>query len=181
MFQNINNKFIIILFFVLAFLERTFFDLGSNVELVTLAMLLASTYLTRNTALKLTFILMAATDLILGNTRIFVFTWTGFLFPIFPLSKSIFHHPSSIIKPVFYGIGANLFFYLWTNLGVWLLDTWGMYPKTFPGLLQCYYMALPFLKMQLLSTLLFVPLGFWIYHKFGYWLLNIKPFRVYNT
>jgi hypothetical protein len=56
------------------------------------------------------------------------------------------------------GLSANLFFYLWTNFGVWLLS--GMYPKTTTGLLMSYVNALPFLRYQLISTLIFIPLGF---------------------
>jgi hypothetical protein len=149
------NIYIYILF-ILAFIERTFFDLGPNVELVTLAMLATSIYLSRSQALKLTFILMAATDLVIGNTNIFLFTWTGFLIPIFAISKL------KKYNPLFLGISSNLFFYIWTNLGVWLLDSWGMYSKDLPGLIHCYINGLPFLKNQLCSTLLFVPLGFFI-------------------
>jgi hypothetical protein len=159
------NLYIYILF-ILAFVERTAFDLGPNVELVTLAMLAASIYLSRSTALKLTFLLMAATDLIIGNTSIFIFTWSGFLLPIFLISKSNFHHQTSIIKATSLGVLSNLFFYFWTNFGVWLLDSWGMYTKDLPGLIHCYVNALPFLRLQLASTLLFVPLGFYLLSRY---------------
>lgn len=56
------------------------------------------------------------------------------------------------------GISSTTFFYLWTNFGVWFLGT--MYPKTSAGLLMSYINALPFLRMQAISTLFFVPLGF---------------------
>lgn len=169
-----NKKIFIYIIFVLAFLERTVFDFGANVELVTLAMLLASVYLSRNTALKLTFLLMVATDLVIGNTRIFLFTWSAFLLPILLFSKSIFHRQPSILKFTSYGIFSNLFFYLWSNFGVWLLDSWNMYPKTLPGLLHCYYMGLPFLRLHLASTLLFIPLGFIAFN----WVLRLKSHLV---
>lgn len=161
----------VLFFFLLAFLERTVFDLGPNVELVTLAMLAASTYLSRNTALKLVFILMAATDLIIGNTNIFIFTWSGFLAPIILIKlisqrtlRSFSEAGLLPIKMTGVGLLSNLFFYTWTNFGVWLLDSWGMYPKTLAGLINCYVNGLPFLKLQLESTLLFVPLGFTLLH-----------------
>jgi len=42
---------------------------------------------------------------------------------------------------------------------VWLLDSWNMYPDDLSGLMMSYVGGLPFLKLQLFSTLLFVPAG----------------------
>jgi len=53
------------------------------------------------------------------------------------------------------GFLSTLFFYLWTNFGWWL--TFGMYEMTVGGLMQCYIAALPFLKNQIFSVLIFVP------------------------
>ena len=188
--NSINNKFItnifIYLIFVLAFIERTVFDLGPNVELVTLSLLLGSIYLSKNTALKLTFLLMAATDLIISNTQIFIFTWSGFLIPVliislFKNSLKIENLKLKIITPIFLGVTSNLFFYLWSNLGVWILDSWGMYSKDLLGLIHCYIMGLPFLRLHLASTIIFVPLGFMLFRKIEHWSLNNEHRKVYNT
>ncbi len=48
---------------------------------------------------------------------------------------------------------ASLFFWLLTNLGVWLSA--GYYPMSVQGLILCYQMALPFLPAQLLSGVAF--------------------------
>lgn len=55
---------------------------------------------------------------------------------------------------------ASLFFYFYTNFGVWFLDAFGMYPKTLTGLIECYVMGLPFLRLNLLGNLLFIPSTF---------------------
>jgi hypothetical protein len=150
------SKYYIYTLFILAFVLRLS-KLVPNMELVTTAMLLSSLYLSTSATLKLTFLLMAATDLVLGNTLIFIFTWSGFLLPIFVLSKLTTNN--SQLKTVFLGLSSNLFFYLWTNFGVWFLDSWAMYPKTLPGLIHCYINGLPFLRPQLASTLLFLPMA----------------------
>jgi len=157
------KKIFIYSLFVLALLERTIFDLGPNFELVTLAMVMASFYLDKKLALILTAILMVFSDLIIGNSNIFIFTWSGFLLPI--LFIGIFKNLklSKIFSGTLAGISSNIFFFIWTNFGVWALDSWGMYPKTPMGLISSYVNGLPFLKYQLVSTLLFVPLGFGIY------------------
>ena len=158
----------IYILFILAIFERTVLDLGPNVELITLAMLAASIYLSRSKAFKLTFLLMAATDLVIGNTTIFVFTWSGFLLPtiLIPIFK-IRGTKLEIIKATGLGVLSNLFFFIWTNFGVWLLDSWSMYSKSIPSLIHCYVNALPFLRLQLASTLLFVPVGFYLLSKYS--------------
>lgn len=143
----------------LALLERVFFDLGPNVELVTLVMLLAAMYLGKKYSSFVVLATLIISDLIIGNSNIAIFTWTGFLIP--GLAIPFFFKKGTGAYNILFGtgagIGANLFFFLWTNFGVWLLSS--MYPNTSLGLVAAYVNGLPFLKMQLLSTLLFVPAG----------------------
>lgn len=157
------RKYFVYLIFFLAFLERVFLDLGPNFELITLAMILSSFYLNTHSSLLFTALLMLASDLIIGNTNIYLFTWSGFLIPIFFMKIFKDIKINKIFSGTLAGISSNLFFFFWTNFGVWALDSWGMYPKTTTGLLHSYINGLPFLKYQLISTLLFVPIGFGIY------------------
>ncbi|SRR4030043_1226173 len=171
------RKIILVILFTLAFLERIVYDLGPNVELVTTVMILVSFYYGKKESFWMVFFIMFFSDLIIGNTNIFIFTWTGFLIPALfsenlinkftNLKSSITYHQSLITKKMsissslaLTGLSSNIFFYLWTNFGVWLLS--GMYPKTAMGLLMSYINALPFLRYQAVSTLLFVPLGFFL-------------------
>lgn len=154
------KKVFIYSLFVLAFIERVWFDLGPNIELVTLATIISAFYLDRKIALILTIGVIAGSDMIIGNSRIFLFTWSGFMLPI--LAINIFKNlkTNRILSATLAGISSNLFFFFWTNFGVWALDSWGMYPNTVLGLLHSYINGIPFLKYQLTSTLFFVPLGF---------------------
>ena len=160
------KKILALVLFILAFSERVFYDLGPNIELVTLAMLVSAAYLGIKHSFYLTLILMFLTDLILGNTNIFIFTWSGFLIPAIVASNIFSKYRTKGIKRVaqgtITGAGANFFFFIWTNFGVWLLDPWGMYEKTTQGFLNSYIMAIPFWKNQLISTLIFVTIGFTI-------------------
>lgn len=171
-YRTLDTKFLFLcLLFLSAFGERILFDFGPNVELVTTAMILASFYYGKKESFWLTFAIIVFSDLVIGNSNIFIFTWSGFLIPalvvggIFkkittynlqPTTKKIF----DVFSLTTLGISSNIFFYLWTNLGVWLLSN--MYPKTAAGLLMSYLNALPFLRYQLTSTLVFVPLGFFL-------------------
>lgn len=145
--------------FILAFAERVWFDLGPNIELITLATIMGALYLTKKETLLLTLLTIAVSDIIIGNSNIFLFTWTGLVLPLLAISLFDKFKKNKIVYSLATGISYNLFFFVWTNLGVWLLDSWGMYPNTALGLIQSYINGLPFLKYQLTSTLFFVPLG----------------------
>src|SRR3989344_4263226 len=82
-----GKKIIFAILFLLAFLERVAFDLGPNFEFVTGAMLLAAAYLGTRYSLTLVLVVMVLSDLTLGNTNIFLFTWSGFLIPALVASK----------------------------------------------------------------------------------------------
>ncbi len=175
------RNILLITLFLAAFLERTVFDLGPNYELLTTAMVLATYFLGGKASFLLTFSVIALTDRIIGNTNIFLFTWSGFLIPaLFAaplLKKLITNHRLQIVnslKLIFTGLSANVFFYLWSNFGVWFLDSWGMYAKNLPGLIRCYINALPFLKNQAVSSLVFIPLGYILIETAFYYLKKLS-------
>jgi len=160
------NKYkfpIFCLLVLLALGERLWWDMGWNVELVTVGVLLSGIYLGKRWAVAFLVIVMGISDLVLGNTNIWWFTWSAFLL------EGVWG------RRVWFGvgtaIGASLWFYLWTNFGVWLLDGWGMYSNDLAGLMQSYVNALPFLKANLLSNLIIVPMGFGVVEG-SKWILN---------
>ena len=100
---------------------------------------------------------MIITDLIIGNTSILLFTWSGFV--IIGIIGYILKSKNSLtIKKaptiIGAGIGGILLYDLWTNFGCWL----GWYPHTTSGLLACYTNAVPFTLWHLLSTTLALTL-----------------------
>jgi hypothetical protein len=64
-----------------------------------------------------------------------------------------------------FGFFGSLIFYLISNFGVWILSD--LYEKNFSGLVTCYFLAVPFFKNTLFSTLIFSYSAF-----FGYKYLN---------
>lgn len=155
-----NKKILLAVLFFLAFSERVFLDLGPNMELMTVTMLIASAYLGTKHSVFLVLSVLFLSDLIIGNTNIFLFTWSGFIIPAIVLANPLKRAKIKVYAGTLFGMGTSLFFYLWTNFGVWLLDTWGMYANDTSGLAMAYINGLPFLKASLVSTILFVPIGF---------------------
>ena len=146
----------------LGVLFRTLWHVAPNVEYVTAASLLAGAYLGRKYAVLVPFLIMVLSDTLIGNTNIFIFTWSGYLLIGLISQIGLIGKTGKIWRATGLGIAASLFFYLYTNFGVWLLDSWEMYPRTLAGLIDCYIMGLPFLKLNLLGNLFFVPVSFGI-------------------
>lgn len=131
-----------------------------NVETLTAASLIGAAYLGKRYAVVLPLLAVAMTDAIIGNTRILIFTWSAWA-AIGLMGLVLRRWTESVSKFTAAATGVSMastfFFFLWTNFGVWLMD--GMYPPTRAGLLQSYVMGLPFLKFQILGSLMIVPIA----------------------
>lgn len=125
--------------------------------------------------------IMLISDIYLGNTYIFLFTWSGFTFVGllgYALRNKVSYTPKFILSLTGTGILGVLVYDLWTNFGWWLGP---FYPHTVEGLALCYLMALPFTLGHLISTLVVVPLvsipAVYIY-KYGLPKVDISISRV---
>jgi hypothetical protein len=153
------------IYIVWGVLSRTVFHLGPNVEFVT-AIAISSGLLMKNKmlAFAVPVVVMFISDLFIGNSNIFIFTWSGFIFPVvlgFMISKILKKTAEKKYLKLtslscLSGISSGLIFFLWTNFGHWL--TTNMYTKDLTGLIDCYINAIPFLKPQLAGNLIIVPL-----------------------
>ena len=57
---------------------------------------------------------------------------------------------------------SALLFFIITNFGVWAFDS--LYPKTFPGLVDCYAAAIPFFRNTLVGDLGYTAFLFGGFH-----------------
>jgi hypothetical protein len=150
----------LLIFLGIAF--RTIWHIAPNVEFVTAATFLAIFYLGRKVGLIVPFAIMVLSDTLLGNSSIFVFTWSAYvfvaLFNIFFLNR--FGKKNIIVTQIGISTLTSFFFFLWTNFGVWAIDSFHMYPHTFSGLIQSYLMGLPFLRLNLVGNIFFVGVTF---------------------
>src|SRR3989344_3042604 len=103
--KNLTTKHILlVLLFLIAISERIAFDLGPNVELITATMILSSFYFGKKESFWLIFAIISLSDLVIGNSNIFLFTWRGFLIPALIsssiLKKLITNHRSPITEKI---------------------------------------------------------------------------------
>lgn len=141
---------------VIAVAERLWFDLGPNVELVMTAGVVAGMYLGQKWGAGVALSALIISDRILGNSPILLFTWSAMAL-IVAGSRWIKRRP---LAAGGYGLVGALFFYFYTNFGVWLIG--GLYPHTLAGLGRSYLMGLPFLKLHAVSSVLFLTVSVYI-------------------
>ncbi|MFH1462578.1 MAG: DUF6580 family putative transport protein [bacterium] len=130
--------------------------------------LFGGTYLSRKIAFVLPIAAMVITDIFIGyyEFNLMFFVYGSFLLCVilgFWLKKHKKWHTvfgSAIL-------GAVLFFLI-TNFAVWAFTPW--YAKTISGVIQCYFLALPFFKNTLLGSLFYSAVFFGSYEMVQVWI-----------
>jgi hypothetical protein len=94
---------------------------------------------------------MLITDIFLGFYKDMFFIYIS----LFIITLISFKLSSKIdIKNLFlYCIFSSITFFVITNFGVWVLGD--LYDNNLQGLIECYFMAIPFFKNTLISTIVF--------------------------
>ena len=108
------------------------------------------------------FFTMLASDLFIGFYKNMIFVYLSLsiiVFIFFKIRKKINYKNLFI-----FGFLGSLIFFVISNLGVWLLGN--MYEKNLQGLIECYFLAIPFFKNTLFSTIIFSYTAIY-FHKYS--------------
>lgn len=131
-----------------------------NIETIMVVAIIAGALLGPQLGLVVALFSVIGSDMIIGNTNILLYTWSAWA--VIGVSSALLKRKKNKIsvwldtlKFTGWGVLGAVFFYLWTNFGVWHLT--GMYVHTWAGLVQSYIMGLPFLRNQVVGTLMIVP------------------------
>lgn len=131
-----------------------------NIETLMAVSILAGTLLGWRWGAVVSLFSVIGSDMMIGNTAILLYTWSAWL--AIGAVSAVAHRRhgktevwSGALRNTGLGVAGTLFFYLWTNFGVWHIG--GLYPHTVDGLVLSYVNGLPFLRNQLLGNLLIVP------------------------
>ena len=133
------------------------YQFAPNLEIVTAVSVLAAITLGFRAAVIVPIASMIISDLIIGNSAIFMFTWSAFALigASAVILRKLNNKPA---KQVMYSAGfaavSSFAFFLITNFGVWAQ---GWYPSTFAGLMNSFVMAVPFYRTMLIGNLIIVP------------------------
>ncbi|WP_265521407.1 DUF6580 family putative transport protein [Oerskovia flava] len=137
-------------------------DLGAppNLELVTAATFIATVLLRSRWAFVVPLAVTVVSDVVLGNTAIALFTWSAWL--VVGLGSLLVGDRQGwrrVGAGAVFGVGASLWFFAWTNFGVWLQSRGTWYPAGVEGLVASYVAGLPFLRTMLIGNLVLLPLA----------------------
>lgn len=136
--------------------------------------LLGGFFLSLRTALILPLVAIAISDLFLGTYHlpVMVAVYVSFLTTVF-LGFILKKHKKNLLLLVGSFFSSILFFVV-TNFSVWAFTS--LYEKTFPGLIRCYIMAVPFFKNTLLSNLFYTGAFLALYAFASSW----KKIKLFN-
>ena len=118
-----------------------------------IALAIMSSYFFRNIYLSFATMLIAMliADFFIGFYGHMIFVYTSLFLIIFAFFKTNWKINLKNLF-IFAFIGSVIFFII-SNFGVWIVSS--TYEKSFDGLVQCYFLAIPFFKNTFLSTLVF--------------------------
>lgn len=133
------------------------YQIAPNLELVTVASVVAAITIGWRAALVVPLASMMISDNIIGNTSIYMFTWGAFA--LIGLGATLLNKMSNkpkkqILSSIGFAISSSFIFFLITNFGVWVQ---GWYPATIDGLISSYVMAIPFYRTMLIGNLILIP------------------------
>jgi len=119
-------------------------------------------------------IAMVVSDYFLGFHATLPFVYVSFLF-IAGIGYLLRNKKTT--SKIFIGsISGSLLFYVITNFGVWATSS--MYEKSISGLMNCYYMGLPFFRNTVIGDLLYVGVFFLGFRLFSLLFVLMLPSRL---
>lgn len=131
-----------------------------NIETITAVTVIAAALLGGPWGAVVGLISVAISDILIGNTSILLYTWSGWVLVGGAALLARYRGQKTsraVLAITGTGLLGNMIFFVWTNFGVWHIGD--LYQHTWSGLVECYIAAIPFLRNQLISTLIFVPAG----------------------
>jgi len=101
------------------------------------------------------FLSMFISDLYLGFHSTIFYTYFSLFVVVFVFSTKL--QKINVKNTLVYGLIGSTIFFIISNFGVWLSGE--LYSKDLEGLIECYYLAIPFFGNTLFSTIFFSYLG----------------------
>ncbi|KKR26823.1 MAG: hypothetical protein UT57_C0026G0008 [Microgenomates group bacterium GW2011_GWC1_39_7] len=99
---------------------------------------------------------MVCSDIVLGFHPVMWATYGSFTIAV--LLGRLLKKRNNWKRIAFIATISSFQFFILTNFAVWLTGL--MYPKTLSGLIECYFMALPFFRNSLLGDLFYTMMFF---------------------
>ncbi len=131
----------------------------ANVAPITAMALFGGVHLDKKYAVVIPLCAMLVSDLFLGFHATMPFVYGSFL--LVGLIGLWLRRHKSLPMILSASLASSILFFLITNFGVWLMTN--LYSKTITGLLEAYFMAIPFFRNTIIGDLLYAGLFFGTY------------------
>lgn len=129
------------------------------------ALALASgVYLRSRWGILVPLFVMVASDLIVGWHNLVLFTWGSYL--LMGMIGWWVRQHKSVWRVAGGTLAGSVLFYVVTNFAVWAFTP--LYAKTAAGLVQCFYLALPFFRNTVAGDIFYVGVFFGLYEALYY-------------
>jgi hypothetical protein len=163
-----DHYFTAFLWIVLGSLVRLL-PLPPNMAPTTAQALFGGVQFSRARAFALTFLTIVISDILLAAAHghpVFglwtLFTYSGFA--VIVCAGMWLRVAPTAGRTLGMLLGSSLFFWTWTNFGVWLMNDGITYSRNLQGLLACFVAAIPFLGNALVADLAWGLLFFASFH-----------------
>lgn len=135
--------------------------LAPGIELVTILAVASALLLPRVQAILVPLVVIGIGDMILGNSFIWVFTWSAWAIIAAGalLTRRLHSTKALLLGGAAVGAGSSTFFFIWTNFGVWLQGIGIWTEPTVASLIATYVAGIPFYLTPLAFNVVAVPLA----------------------
>ncbi len=130
--------------------------------------LISGVYIKSRWGIMLPVTVMMVSDLIVGMHNIVLFTWGSFL--VIGMIGWWIRKNKNIFRLVGGTLAGSIIFYLITNMAVWAFTP--LYHKSLFGLMDSYYMAIPFFRNTAMGDLFYVGVFFGVFELVYFLALN---------
>ena len=157
-------------FFIIAAVLSRLLPHPPNFAPIAALALFGGTYLDRKQAIIIPLVAMFLSDLYLGFAEISVVIAVYFSFILITLLGMWLKNHKNLLNLVGVSLTGSVLFFVITNFAVWSGTPW--YSKNLAGLLQCYYLAIPFFRNTVLGDLFYVGVFFGLYELISHYLVR---------
>lgn len=142
-----------------------------NVAPLTALALFGGMYLDKKYALLIPLSIMILSDCFLGFHNTILFVYLSFVFS--GVLGLLARNHKTAGRILVMTLLASLQFFIITNFGVWLVS--GMYERSLQGLLEAYFLALPFFRNTMFGDLLYTTTFILLFGFMKYLLQRREP------
>lgn len=163
-----NIEFLVALIFLLAGIGLRLIPHAPNFTPIAAMALFGAVYLPKKIAIILPLIAMFVSDIFIGfyEPKIMIAVYGSFV--LCAIIGFWLKNHKKWYNVLGGSVLASLIFFFATNFAVWAFTPW--YAKTFSGIIQCYFLALPFLRNTLLGDIFFASVFFGAYELSRIWI-----------